>query len=384
MTGKVQDVRITPDLATVSGDLGLLADLAGTWRGHGFNLIARPDFQGNAPLYLQLNQTDETLQLDPIGSPVPDRGFGQDDIELFGLNYLDKITDRFTDGALHIETGFWMTQPSTTYPPETPPANGQIIARLATIPHGTSVLAQGAASAFTGPPTLTEGGQQYAFSVFPSFNSTPFPIPNPPTGFKINAAGSSEAKSAPAAAHGGFSEYNISNAASSANPRTPFDTNPPDPQLPAFIDGVTMQDVVDDPILLLQSAVKTQVADGYSFEGAALNVASEPTITFLTQQDNPGGNSVPITVPDAAGGIENTLFLEGANQQGTVGDVGPNAFTSLVYATFWIEKVTHPERPPFMQLQYAQMTVLNFNILGTTALLGWPHVSVATLRKSFL
>ena len=89
-------------------------------------------------------------------------------------------------------------------------------------------------------------------------------------------------------------------------------------------------------------------------------------------------------MPDAAGGIENTLFLEGANQQGEVGDAGPNAFTSLVYATFWIEKLTHPERPPFMQLQYAQMTVLNFNILGTAVLLGWPHVSVATLRKSFL
>jgi hypothetical protein len=384
MTGKVQDVRITPDLATVSGDLGLLADLAGTWRGHGFNLIARPDFQGNSPLYLQLNQTDETLQIDPIGSPVPDRGFGQDDIELFGLNYLDKISDKFTDGALHIETGFWTTQPSTTYPPETPPAGAQIIARLATIPHGTSVLAQGAATAFTGPPTLTAGGQQYAFSVFPSFNSTPFPIPIPPTGFSINAAGSSEAKSAPAAAHGGFSEYDIGNAASATNPRTPFDTNPPDPPLPTFIDGIPMQDVVNDPILLLQSAVNTQVAGGYSFEGAALNVASEPSITFLTQTDDPTGPATTITVPDAAGGIENSLFLEGANQQGEVGDVGPNALASLVYATFWIEKVTHPERPPFMQLQYAQMTVLNFNILDTTALLGWPHVSVATLRKSFL
>jgi hypothetical protein len=89
-------------------------------------------------------------------------------------------------------------------------------------------------------------------------------------------------------------------------------------------------------------------------------------------------------VPDAAGGIENSLFLEGADAHGTVGRVGPNAHTSLVYATYWIEKVSHPERPPFMQLQYAQMTVLNFQILGIpNALLGWPHVSVATLRKSF-
>jgi hypothetical protein len=39
-----------------------------------------------------------------------------------------------------------------------------------------------------------------------------------------------------------------------------------------------------------------------------------------------------------------------------------------------------------MQLQYAQMTILNFGILGVPAapILGWPHISVATLRKSFL
>ena len=46
-----------------------------------------------------------------------------------------------------------------------------------------------------------------------------------------------------------------------------------------------------------------------------------------------------------------------------------------------------------MQLQYAQFTVLNFPIFavlhpapGTTARvanLGWPHVSVATLTKTF-
>jgi hypothetical protein len=46
-----------------------------------------------------------------------------------------------------------------------------------------------------------------------------------------------------------------------------------------------------------------------------------------------------------------------------------------------------------MQLQYAQMVVLNFpifTVLNPTpptpsklVSLGWPHVSVATLRKSF-
>ena len=68
-----------------------------------------------------------------------------------------------------------------------------------------------------------------------------------------------------------------------------------------------------------------------------------------------------------------------------------NAQTALVYATFWIEKVTHKAtNQSFMQLQYAQMVVLNFPIFhllnGTPSVyvnLGWPHITVATLRKSF-
>jgi hypothetical protein len=37
-----------------------------------------------------------------------------------------------------------------------------------------------------------------------------------------------------------------------------------------------------------------------------------------------------------------------------------------------------------MQLQYAQMVILNFPILTAPAVvLGWPHISVATLRKAF-
>jgi hypothetical protein len=68
------------------------------------------------------------------------------------------------------------------------------------------------------------------------------------------------------------------------------------------------------------------------------------------------------------------------------GDQGANAQTAIVYATFWIEKVMHAARPPFMQLQYAQMVDLTFPILGNLPQvnkLGWPHISVGTLKKSF-
>jgi hypothetical protein len=57
--------------------------LAGTWHGEGFNLVARPNFEDNANLFLELNLTRETLKFDPISSSIPLRGVAQPDIELF-------------------------------------------------------------------------------------------------------------------------------------------------------------------------------------------------------------------------------------------------------------------------------------------------------------
>ncbi len=138
---RISDVRISQDNQTILKLLGLLQDLIGTWKGRGFNLIARPDFHDKTDLYLQLNQTRETLKFDPIGSSIPNRGFGQDDIELFGLTYLQQIVDAGLDGALHIEPGIWVKQPDTTFPPETGPSPRQLVARMGTIPHGNSLQA---------------------------------------------------------------------------------------------------------------------------------------------------------------------------------------------------------------------------------------------------
>src|SRR5271165_6498585 len=154
----IPSVRLGSSNDDVSKNLGLLEGLAGTWHGKGFNLIARPDKEGSAPLFLELNQTSETLRFEPIATSIPNRGNSQDDLELFGLTYLQKISDVVTGGALHIEPGIWVTQGSTTYPPETAPAGSQIIARMATIPHGNAMLAEGIAEQFEGPPTLTAGG----------------------------------------------------------------------------------------------------------------------------------------------------------------------------------------------------------------------------------
>jgi hypothetical protein len=396
--------RAVPTGASVLSDLGLLRELAGTWVGSGFNLIARPDFHDQTDLYLQLNQTNETLKFDPIGGPVPNRGFGQDDIELFGLTYLQKISDAGLDGPLHIEPGIWVTQPNTTFPPETVPAPQQLVARMGTIPHGNSLLAEGIATTFTGPPVLTVPGTQYSFSLFPSFNSTPFGVPPTAPGIVFNAAGSSEKLTAPTVPATPFPQYDVSvpigpipagpfNPPFTLNTRTPFNTNPAEPPLPANINGVPMQTVINDPISLLQKDVSDLVAAGYTFEGTALNIATTTPLSFL-QNANSGaaGPKVSVAVPQFGGGIENIQFLAGESPV-VAGQtqLQENAETAVVYATFWIETVTNTRSGHlFMQLQYAQMVVLNFPIFhllhqtpSVYVNLGWPHITVATLKKSF-
>jgi|SRR5580658_9943411 hypothetical protein len=404
---RISSARFAPPIATTG--LGLLAELAGTWKGHGFNLIARPDFHDKTDLYLQLNHTRETLQFDAIGSPIPNRGFGQDDIELFGLTYLQKISDAGHDGALHIEPGIWVTQPNTTFPAESVNAPAQLVARMGTIPHGNSLLAQGVAEPFNGPPVLTVPGSQYNFSKFPSFNSTPFGVPptSPPPpapAIVLNAAGSSEKLTAPTVPATPFPQYDLSvpvgpiaagpfNPPFTLNTRTPFATSPPEPPIP---NTSANQAMVNDPIVLLQRDIQQLVDDGYTFEGTAINIASQATVNFLSTANSgaAGPQAPPVTLPHFGGGIENIPFLIG-NPSVAVGSPPSNvpeenALTALVYATFWIEKAKKADGSSLTQLQYAQMVILNFPIFHLLhqappvyVNLGWPHISVATLRKTF-
>ena len=327
-------VRLSSDQASIAADLGLLADLAGNWHGHGFNLIARPDHDGGGPLFLELNQTDETLKFDPIGSPVPNRGFLQQDITLFGLTYLQKISDTITGGALHIEPGIWVTQPAITQPPLSPPSGGQIVARMATIPHGNAMLAQGSAILV---PSLPGG----TFPIAP-VNTSPFAV-----GAPMPAGGT----------QGKFPAYNLSDTSAAAvNFRTPFGNIPAIP-LPADINGVPMQQVINDPTRLLQAAIKGQF------------IEKMVVLTIATQASIPTAGA-PLVTQDGEGGVENMTFLTG------------NANAATVFATFWLETIQH-EHHTTQQLQYVQTVLLNFPILGTTTNLSWPHVSVATLRKTF-
>jgi hypothetical protein len=154
-----------------------------------------------------------------------------------------------------------------------------------------------------------------------------------------------------------------------------------------------MQDLVNDPILLLQKEIEVLVADGYTFEGTVLNIATRTPLSFLTTPNSgANGSTVAVAVPQFGGGIENIPFLAGESVVvGAQTQLQENAETAVVYATFWIEKVTHKTNGhTFMQLQYAQMVALDFPIFhllhqtpSVYVNLAWPHVSVATLRKSF-
>jgi len=368
---RIPSIRPSHDLQTIREDLGPLAELAGSWRGRGFNLIGRPDREQNANVFLELNQTEETLKFDPISSSIPNRGFAQNDISLFGLTYLQKITDAVTGGALHIEPGIWVLQPDTQSPPEKAGQGNALVARMGSIPHGNAILAEGLATPFSGPPCLPSNGVAYNGSVFPSFNSTPFAVGGP-----IFAPGTSEfglpSPPPPAPAHG-FAPYTLSDPAGDPN-RTPAG-NVPAIKLPAAIDGVAMQDIVNDPIRLLQARVQRQIDEGFSFDGVALNIATQASIAFGTVANTPSSPTRSVSASGSGGGIENLPFLN------------TNAQSALIYATFWLTRMTHPHRREAIQeLHYAQMVLLNYPILlaaDPKPNFSWPHVSVATLHKDF-
>ncbi len=129
--------------------LGVLANLAGTWSGSGFNLIAVPNKQNGTDFRVMLNATTEILQFNSIGGKVPNRGSAQDDIDIFGLTYLQRVNDAVTHEGIHIEPGIWLNVPATTAPP-----GGPSIVRQSTIPHGDSLLAQGNGFAVPGGPQI--------------------------------------------------------------------------------------------------------------------------------------------------------------------------------------------------------------------------------------
>jgi hypothetical protein len=146
----------------VASPLGPLAPLAGNWSGRGFNVIWRPNHTAGQDRFLELNVTSEQLEFTAIPGSIPNRGFHQPDINMFGLTYLQQISDANLHAGLHIEPGLWVAIPQTT-DPKVPPT----VARLASIPHGTTILVQGTAAHAAAGPNI------------PDIGIKPFPLGQP-------------------------------------------------------------------------------------------------------------------------------------------------------------------------------------------------------------
>ena len=119
------------------------------WKGHGFNLIWRPNFDrsegsefGQKEFFLQLNLTEEELDFTEItGTGIANRSLFEDTITLGGIAYTQAIKDSFDQSGQHFEPGVWANVPQTANPEEPP-----TIVRMESIPHGTTINLQGTAT----------------------------------------------------------------------------------------------------------------------------------------------------------------------------------------------------------------------------------------------
>ncbi len=125
-------------------------------------MIWRPNHTPGQDRFLELNLTNESLKVDAISGAIPNRGLLQQDINMFGVTYMQQISDANLDAGLHIEPGIW-----AVVPPTTNPAESATIVRMGSIPHGTTILAQGTAHGIAGPP------------IIPDINILPFVIGSP-------------------------------------------------------------------------------------------------------------------------------------------------------------------------------------------------------------
>ena len=176
-----------PAAAAAPDPLGPLAGLAGNWAGQGFNVIWRPHplKPSGQDRFLELNVTSEQLAFGPALRGIPNRGLLQPNISLAGLHYLQQIADANTHNNQHFEPGLWVTVPGTSDPREP-----RTVARMASIPHGTTILLQGTAQSSAGAPSI------------PNVSIKPFTINQPtqtfnfpeqdlgtPTQFRTSGAG---------------------------------------------------------------------------------------------------------------------------------------------------------------------------------------------------
>ncbi len=348
--------RLAALAAPAEPDLGGIADFVGTFRGNGLNTIFRPqDFAvtptplpnpANGPNdnILEINLTEETLAFSKALGSIPNRGMVQRDAFLNGIPYLQTINDVSVPAnpiGIHFEPGIWLSVPPTTVPEE-----GATIARMASIPHGTTIEAQGA--------SLTVAGGPHVDPV----NITPFPIGNP--GHPIR--------------------FPSQTAADAGTFRLPQD-------LTDFIAaGTITQPILDNPNIILKNRADAQNITSTTVIQISTNPADQlfgggtDNIAFLLGDKNATGPNADAIQMSATFWIETVtekitvpaytahrpVIVHGATSAGK--PVVSFAVTSNKPAA---EDTTIDVS--YTQIQYTQTVLLNFNHLT------WPHVSVATL-----
>ena len=357
--GEVSSLTALRARGAAPPSLGPLAAFTGAFRGSGFNLIFRPDStktptQLPIPVtgsdnVLELNLTNETLSFSRSLGSVPNRGsLAQGDIFLNGVPYLQTINDVTIPSqpvGIHFEPGIWMAVPQTTNP-----AEGPTVVRMASIPHGTTVEAQGTSSTAAGKPNIP-AVDITPFATLPPHNKIPFPSQTAATN---NAA------------------------------RIPQN-------LTSFVAaGTITQAMLTDPNTLLRNHIASQ------------NVTSTTTISISSQPAAPlfggGTDNIAFLLGNAAASgtapnaqtvkMQATFWIETVDFTIDVPIFEPGQPALVIPAQTGAAGQPVPEflvNPPVAitapraitvkatQIQYSQQVFLNFNTLT------WPHVSVATL-----
>jgi hypothetical protein len=348
---QVDPVHIAGLLPVPPPSLGAIAVFAGTWAGNGFNTIFRPHEPGSDNI-LELNLTHESLAFSPSLGSVPNRGMVQGDVFLNGVPYLQTISDVTTGQpvGIHVEPGLWIA-----VPPTADPAEGQTYVRMGSIPHGTTICAQGTASTISGPPTI------------PMVDITPF----------ITSSG-----------------QKIRFPSQNATPASPD-------RLPDDLSGVAItQAMLDDPNSVLRDHIASQhivstteisisTSPGVPlFGGGADNIAFLLGFAGAASSPQSVGQNAQTVLMNATFWIEtvqHTILIpsipEPLKDTNTPMEVKPEGHVpGAPVPTFAIDPATpipfphpHPLTVETKQIQYSQTVLLNFNGLS------WPHVSVATL-----
>lgn len=361
---KIHEVPTIPPTATAAAvvprlaapTLGALAGLAGTFTGNGFNTIFRPQNPATpTPLpvpvptsdnVLELNLTSETLSFSPSLGSVPNRGSLQGDIFLNGVPYVQSINDVTNPGqstGIHFEPGIWLIVPATTAPNE-----DVTVARMASIPHGTTIEAQGIAVTSAGPPDIE------------AVDITPTKISD---GTKI--------------------KFPSQTAADQQTARIPQDL------APFMLHGTITQALLDDPNSLLraqtagQTILSTTTLIVRTDQTAPLFGGGTDNIAFLLADPaaaNPNAQAVTMSAIFWIETVQDTLQIPiFAPGQGPiiVEPDGPRPFGRPV-PRYLVDPPVPVPAPRTLtvtstQIQYTQTVNLNFKGLS------WPHVSVATL-----